>query len=50
MLIPSCSVLKFKLQKISNSVYKKYFNISHQDLVSQALGMDNYDNALDLMK
>ena len=24
--------------------------MSHQDLVLQALGMDNYDNALDLMK
>ena len=24
--------------------------MSHQDLVLQALGVDNYDNALDLMK
>ena len=24
--------------------------MSHQDLVLEALGMDNYDNALDLMK
>ena len=24
--------------------------MSHQDLVLQALGMDNYDNAVDLMK
>ena len=24
--------------------------MSHQDLVLQALGMDNYDNVLDLMK
>ena len=24
--------------------------MSHQDLVLQALGMDNYDNAMDLMK
>ena len=24
--------------------------MSHQDLVLRALGMDNYDNALDLMK
>ena len=42
----------FKFKSIENfkSVYKKYFNMSHQDLVLQALGMDNYDNALDLMK
>ena len=43
MLIPNCSE-NFK------SVCKKYFNMSHQDLVLQALGMDNYDNAVDLMK
>ena len=52
MLIPNCSILKYslKVQKISNQSIKKYFNMSHQDLVLQALGMDNYDNAVDLMK
>ena len=50
MLIPNCSILKFKTTETFKSVYKKYFNMSHQDLVLQALGMDNYDNAMDLMK
>ena len=50
MLIPNCSILKFKSTESFKSVYKKYFNMSHQDLVLQALGMDNYDNAADLMK
>ena len=50
MLIPNCSILKFKTTENFKSVYKKYFNMSHQDLVLQALGMDNYDNAMDLMK
>ena len=45
MLIPNCSILKFKTTENFKSVY-----MSHQDLVLQALGMDNYDNALDLMK
>ena len=45
MLIPNCSILKFKSTENFKSVYKKY-----QDLVLQALGMDNYDNAVDLMK
>ena len=50
MLIPNCSILKFKSTENFKSVCKKYFNMSHQDLVLQALGMDNYDNAVDLMK
>ena len=50
MLIPNCSILKFKSTENFKSVYKKYFNMSHQHLVLQALGMDNYDNAVDLMK
>ena len=50
MLIPNCSILKFKSTENFKLVYKKYFNMSHQDLVLQALGMDNYDNAVDLMK
>ena len=39
------STFAYKIQST-----KKYFSMSHQDLVLQALGMDNYDNALDLMK
>ena len=50
MLIPNCSILKFKSTENFKSVYKKYFNMSHQDLVLQALGMGNYDHAVDLMK
>ena len=49
MLIPNCSILKFKGTENFKSVYKKYFKL-HQDLVLQALGMDNYDYAVDLMK
>ena len=50
MLIPNCSILKFKSTENFKSVCKKYFNMSHQDLVLQASVMDNYDNAVDLMK
>ena len=50
ILIPNCSILKFKTTENFKSVYKKYFNISHQNLVLEALGMENNDNALDLMK
>ena len=50
MLIPNCSILKFKSTENFKSVYKKYFHLSHQDLVLQALGMDNYNYAVDLMK
>ena len=50
MLIPNYSILKFKSTENFKSVYKNYFNMSHQDLLLQALDMDNYDNVVDLMK